>query len=304
MPHLCVLSRRLALAALVLSFAGPGLAQGKDPRREPLRQSSLGDSITEAVNAEEFNPLKLGLTRNRWASWANGYTKDWNSLLDRSDVNSHRQRIDAQFGEEGRKTKSPAKIGADSEDLLKQAAKAVKNQADYVPILMGQNDICGDDASEIPTDQEFEANVRAAFDVLEAGLPAGATIYTLAIVDIYRLWQIGEDLEFAGVIECNEVWEALSSKLIPCATMLDPDLEEAERLATRDRIIGFNTILQTVTEEYDAADTHHYWQYTGASFTMDYDEDDVSHYDCFHPSAEGQTQLAEETWEDGPFFEP
>ena len=35
---------------------------------------------------------------------------------------------------------------------------------------------------------------------------------------------------------------------------------------------------------------------------MDYDEDDVSHYDCFHPSAEGQTQLAEETWEDGPFF--
>lgn len=304
MTDSCTLIRSLALAALALSFAAPGFAQVKDPRREPLRQSSLGDSITEAVNAEEFNPLKLGLTRNRWASWANGYTKDWNSLLDRTDVNSHRQRIDAQFGEEGRKTKSPAKIGADSEDLLKQAEKAVKNQADYVPILMGQNDICGDDASEIPTDPEFESNLRAAFEVLEAGLPAGATIYTLAIVDIYRLWEIGEELELFDIVDCSDVWEALSSKLIPCATMLDPDLEEAERLATRDRIIGFNTILQTVTEEYDAADTRHYWQYTGASFTMDYDADDVSHYDCFHPSAEGQTQLAEETWVDGPFYEP
>jgi lysophospholipase L1-like esterase len=293
-----------ALAALALSLAAPGLAQGKDPRREPLRLSALGDSITEAVNAEEFNPLKLGLTRNRWASWAVGYTKDWNSLLDRSDVNSHRQRIDAQFGEEGRKNKSPAKIGADSEDLLKQAMKAVKNQADYVPILMGQNDICGDDASEIPTDQEFEDNVRAAFEVLEAGLPAGATVYTLAIVDIYRLWEIGDELELAGIVECSEIWEALSSKYIPCATMLDPDLEEADRLATRDRIIGFNTILEAVTEEYDAADTHHYWQYTGASFTMDYHPEDVSEYDCFHPSEDGQTQLAEETWEDGPFFEP
>lgn len=304
MRQLRLVPVHLALAALVLSFAAPGFAQPKDPRRDPLNQSTLGDSITEAVNAEEFNPLKLGLARNRWASWANGYTKDWSSLLDRTDVNSHRQRIDAQFGEEGRKVKSPAKIGADSEDLLKQAMKAVKNQADYVPILMGQNDICGDDFSEIPTDDEFETNVRAAFDVLEAGLPAGATIYTLAIVDIYRLWQLGEELELFGVVECNDVWEALSSKLIPCATMLDPDLEEAERLATRDRIIGFNTILQTVTEEYDEADSHHYWQYTGASFTMDYEADDVSHYDCFHPSAEGQTQLAEDTWVDGPFFEP
>src|SRR5262245_34466060 len=127
-----------ALGAALLLLASPALAQ-KAPRRDPLRLSSLGDSITEAVNAEEINPLDFGLTRNRWASWANGYTKDWNSLLDRSDVNSHNQRIDEQFGEEGRKNKSPAFIGADSADLLKQAKKAVKNRADYVPILMGQN---------------------------------------------------------------------------------------------------------------------------------------------------------------------
>ena len=295
--------RSAALAALALSFAAPCLAQ-KVERRDPLRLSSLGDSITEAVNAEEINPLDFGLTRNRWASWANGYTKDWNSLLDRTNVNSHNQRIDEQFGEEGRKNKSPAKIGADSEDLLKQSLKAVKNKADYVPILMGQNDICGDDFSEIPTDEEFETNIRAGLDVLRAGLPPGATIYILGIVDIYRLWQIGEDLELGNVIDCRDIWEELSSENIPCATMLDPDLSEAERLQTRDRIVGFNEILAALATEYDAADDQHYWQFSDTSFTTDFDEDHVSAIDCFHPSAEGQTLIAEETWMTGPFAAP
>ena len=298
------LPRGAALLALALGFAAPCLAQKAVERRDPLRLSSLGDSITEAVNAEEINPLDFGLTRNRWASWANCYTKDWNSLLDRTNVNSHRQRIDEQFGEEGRKNKSPAKTGADSEDLLKQAMKAVKNQADYVPILMGQNDICGDDFSDIPTDQEFTANIRAGLDVLEAGLPAGATIYLLGIVDIYRLWEIGDDLEVGNIIECNDLWEALASDNIPCATMLDPDLSDAERLQTRDRLVGFNTILANLVAEYDAADPQHYWQFGDTTFTTDFGPDDVSSIDCFHPSAEGQTLIAEETWVAGPFAAP
>jgi lysophospholipase L1-like esterase len=298
------LPRCAALAALILSLAAPCLAQEKPPRRDPLRLSSLGDSITEAVNAEELNPLDAGLTRNRWASWANGYTKDWNRLLDRTDVNSHNQRIDEQFGEENRKNKSPAKIGADSEDLLKQARKAVKNRADYVPILMGQNDVCGDDPSDIPTDAEFEANIRAGFDVLRAGLPAGATVYILGIVDIYRLWQIGDNLDFLGIIECNDLWELLASEHIPCSTMLDPDNSEAERQVTRGRIVSFNMILEELATEYDAADLQHYWQFTDTSFTTDFDDDHVSSIDCFHPSAEGQELIAEETWVTGPFAAP
>lgn len=291
----------IALAALFAASA-PGFAQEMPPRREPLRLSSLGDSITEAVNAEELDPFDFGLTRNRWASWANGYTKDWNTLLDRTDVNSHNQRIDALFGEEGRKNKAPAKIGADSEDLLKQTKKAVKNRADYVPILMGQNDICGDDPSEIPTDEEFETNFRAGFDVLAAGLPPGATVYVLGIVDIYRLWQIGDDLEALGVIDCADAWDLLGDKA-PCGTMLDPDNSEEDRQATRSRIVAFNTILEELVAEYSASDPQHYWEFTDTSFTTDFDEDHVSEIDCFHPSAEGQALIAEETWVTGPFAE-
>jgi lysophospholipase L1-like esterase len=294
-------SRVLSLTLAALGLALPALAQEPTPapRRDPLRLASLGDSVTEAINAEEFNPLK-GLTRNRWASWVNGYTKDWNSLLDRTDVNSHNQRISAQFGKEGRKNKLMAKRGAESEKLFKQARKAVKRRSDYVTILMGQNDVCGDDVSEIPIDAEFEANVRAGFDVLREGLPPGATIYTLAIIDIYRLWQIGDELEAFGIIECSELWERLGSK-IPCATMLDPDNEEADRQFTRGRIIAFNTILANLVDEYAAEDPLHYWEFTDVSFTMQFEADDVSAIDCFHPSAEGQARLSAETWAVGPF---
>lgn len=288
----------LALALLVVSLATPALAQVE--RRDPKRLVSLGDSVTEAINAEEIHPWK-GLTPNKWASWVNGYAKDWEELLGRTDVNSHNQRITAQFGKEKRKNKSVAKTGSETDVLWKQAKKAVKKKADYVTILMGQNDVCGDDASEIPTDEEFEANVRAGFDLLHAGLPPGATVYTLAIIDIHRLWEIGDELDSFGIIECNELWELLASDHIPCATMLDPDLSEAERLATRERILGFNAILEGLVAEYGAADPQHYWHYTDASFTLPFEADDVSPFDCFHPSAEGQKKLSEATWTVGPF---
>jgi lysophospholipase L1-like esterase len=294
----------LACCALAPLAAAPSLAQGgPPPRREPLRLVVLGDSISDAINAEEADPRDLGLTRNRWASWATGYTKDWNSLLDRTNVNSHSQRIEAQFGEEGQKNWSPAQVGGDSGDLLKQAKKAVKKRADYVPILMGQNDVCGDDFDEIPTDDEFRANIRAGFDLLRAGLPPGATIYTLGIIDLYRLWQIGEELEVIG-IECHEIWDVLSSELIPCATMLDPDNDEADRQFTRGRLIAFNGILADLVAEYGAADPQHYWQFSNATFETMFEDDHVSPIDCFHPSAEGQALIAEESWSAGPFATP
>ena len=83
--------------------------------------------------------------------------------------------------------------------------------------------------------------------------------------------------------------------------MLDPDNEEADRQFTRDRIIAFNTILANLVDEYAAEDPLHYWEFTDVSFTMQFEADDVSAIDCFHPSAEGQTRLSAETWVVGPF---
>jgi lysophospholipase L1-like esterase len=291
-------ARVLVLLVALSAWLAAEAALAKPPRREPKRLSSVGDSITAAVNADE--PFQL-LDGNPWASWANGYVGKWEKLLGRTDVNSHNQRITKQYGKKKRKNHMEAKAGADSDDLLKQMTKAVKHKADYVTVFMGHNDVCDDDFAGIPSDAEFETNLRAGFEVLRAGLPPGATVYTLAIVDIYRLWEIGDELDFLGIFDCRDVWESVLSDLVPCATMLDPDNDEADRQFTRGRILAFNAILADVVAEYEASDENHHWHYDAQSFEVPFEADEVSLFDCFHPSAEGQERLAEDTWGAGPF---
>lgn len=151
------------------------------------------------------------------------------------------------------------------------------------------------------SDEAFEANVRAGLDELRAGLPNGATVYVMAIVDIYRLWQIGQDLKALGLIDCEVVWLATLFDIYPCATMLSPANSEADRQFTRGRIIAFNGILEDLVAEYEQADSHHHYAFTNVSFQYQFAPSQVSGFDCFHPSADGQRELSRVTWEAGPF---
>jgi lysophospholipase L1-like esterase len=285
-------------AAALLSI--PMAASAKDPQRVPKRLSSVGDSISEAINAEEFNPFVI-ITPNHWASWVNGYAGFWEWLLGRTNVNSHNQRITSKYGSSGRKNYMEAKSGADSYDILPQMNQSVSHAADYVTLFMGHNDVCQDNFGSIPTNAEFEANVRAGFNKLKASLPNGATIYTLALVDIYKLWQLGPQLNGLLGIDCQVIWSTTLLGLFPCGTMLNPLNSEADRQYTRSRNIAFNTILQNLVAEYEATDTHHHWRFTNGTFTASFVPSEVSPYDCFHPSAKGQKRLASESWAAGPF---
>jgi lysophospholipase L1-like esterase len=291
----------LILAVTVgLIWIPSGDAFAKDPQRTPKRLSSVGDSITEAINAEEFNPL-IFITPNHWASWANGYRGFWEWLLGRTNVNSHNQRITSKFGSKSRKNYMEAVSGADSFDLGPQMGASVSHSADYVTVFMGHNDVCQNDFSEIPTDAEFEANVRAGFDQLAAGLPNGATVYTTGLVDIYKLWELGPQISGALGISCEVIWAATLLNIYPCSTMLSPLNNEADRQYTRSRNIAFNEILEDLVAEYDANDSHHYWEYSSLAFDTDFVPSEVSPYDCFHPSAQGQKRLSSESWAAGPF---
>jgi lysophospholipase L1-like esterase len=290
---------RLGALALALALAAAP-ASAKEPRREPKRLVSLGDSITEAVHAEVILPWKVP-TPNEWASWVIGKHRRRESRLGLTNVNSHHQRLVELYGKKKQKNKSAAFAGADSGDLPKQAARAVKKKADYVTILIGHNDVCDDDFAGIPSDAEFETNVRAAFETLRAGLRPGATVYTVGMIDVYRLWEIGDELTALGVLDCQEIWENELFDFTPCGTMFGPDLTEEDRQFTRGRMLAFNQILADLSAEYDAADELHWWQYSNAAFELAFEPDDVSPIDCFHPSAEGQRKLSEATWADGPF---
>jgi len=269
-------------------------AQTKATQLVPKRLSSTGDSITEAIDAE----LPLA---NHWASWVNGYHGFWEWLFGLTNVNSHNQRITKIWGSWGRKNYMEAKSGADMPDFPAQAAAAVAHQAQYVTVFMGHNDVCGNDFADIPEDSDFRANFTAGMEILKNGLPKGATIYVVGIVDIYQLWEAAQDKKALGIVDCEVLWATTLLDLFPCGTMLNPLIGRAGREYTRGRNAGFNAILKAVTEDYSTSDFDHHYFYTDVVTKSLLEDYQVSDIDCFHPSALGQKDLSEMTWNFGPF---
>ena len=289
----------------LLLFAANSFADGKTVRRlPPKRLASIGDSITAAVDADIYG-------NNPWASWANGYHGFWQWLFGLSDVDSHNQRVTNDLGLYlGRKNFMEAESGADSSDLPGQAAKAVAHGATYVPWLMGQNDICQDDESQIPDEATFKANARDALTELATGLPAGATIYVVGMVDVPRLYEAAQDKRALGIVDCEVLWFFTLFELFPCGTVLGPLRTDDDRDRMHDRIAGggefegFNPILRRLVGEFNARDSRHYYYYTEDVFNYIFVEEEISDLDCFHPSPEGQRVLSDITWDaaDGPQF--
>jgi lysophospholipase L1-like esterase len=274
----------------------------EDGQLPPCRLASIGDSIVEAIDAEVYGA-------NHWASWANGYHGFWQWLFGLSNVNSHNQRISATFRRDcrfRRKNFMEAESGADSSDLLQQAEGAVAHGATYVPWLMGHNDICQDDESEIPTEGEFASNVGAALNELKK-LPKGATIYVVGMVDVPSLYKVAEDKKALGIVDCEVLWFFTLFELFPCGTILGPMRTNDDRDRMRQRIMGgggfegFNRILERLVERAGTEDPYRNYYYTDAVFAFSNDltfftEDHVSDLDCFHPSAYGQSVLSDITW--------
>ena len=294
--------KRFQCTLLVTLVAGLLAAQTAmaAPRLAPNRLSSIGDSISEAINAEWFNPFEI-VTRNHWASWVNGFHGFWEGLLGKTNVKSFNQRISSNFGNSGRANFMESLSGADSYDLVQQASQAVSHGASFVTMFMGHNDVCQSSFADIPTDGEFEANWRASLDILRTGLPAGATVDVAGLVDIYQLYQLGHEKQALGIVDCSTIWLATLFEIYPCSTMLSPLNSEADRQYTRSRNVAFNQILQNLVAEYGQNDPNHYYHYTDAPFEYDFAPSQVSNFDCFHPSATGQRDLSRLLWDNGPF---
>ena len=296
-----IVLRTLFLAMVGLIFLS-AITQAQDlgpraPQLAPTRLSSTGDSITEAFDAE----LPLA---NHWASWANGYQDFWTWLFGLTDVNSHNRRIDRNFGQEDRTNFIEAVSGSDSFDFPGQAMQAVDHQASYVTVFMGHNDICQNEFADIPTFEEYAANMRAGFEILRDGLPAGATIYVIGLVDIYQLWEVAQDKKALGIIDCEVIWAFSLFDIFPCGTMLNPLIGDTGRGITRFFNFVYNFVLQELVSEMQRQDPNHHWYFTWDVFAQGVPfEYFVSDIDCFHPSAAGQEDLAETTWNAGPFSE-
>ena len=131
-------------------------------------------------------------------------------------------------------------------------------------------------------------------------LPNGATVQVVAIPDVKRLSDIGQDKTALGIVDCEVLW-ALTVLGFPCGSMLSPFNSEADRLYVQSRNAGYNAILESVTVEKAAQNPGKVISYTDVTFTEPFLEEDISNIDCFHPSWRGERTLSREIWNQGPF---
>jgi lysophospholipase L1-like esterase len=236
----------------------------------PYTIAALGDSITQAANTccERGNhPAQ---------SWSTGYEGS-------DGVLSHYERLAARLPPVGLSNHNDAVSGAKAADLPGQASEAVAQQADYVTILIGANDLCARSASTMTSTADFAEQIRAALDTLHHGLPR-ARIFVASIPDIHQLWSV-----LRSNPEAARVWSTARI----CQSMLSAANTEVQRQEVVSREIAYNRILAEACGKYENCR----WD-DGTVYGYKFPASQISTLDYFHPGPGGQTALAKLTWDE------
>ncbi|RCG24282.1 SGNH/GDSL hydrolase family protein [Streptomyces diacarni] len=276
----------VTVAGLVLAVACGGAPDGGDrdgaqradgstrppakpsPRRvwdrSPASLAAVGDSITRGFDACS---LLSDCTR---VSWATGQADDVDSLA--------RRLLSDPKG----KSWNYAVSGAVVADLPQQMRKAAAKEPDMVTVMSGANDACRPTVEQMTGVADFRADFRESLHVLRSASPS-TQVYVSSVPDLKRLWQQGRTNPLG-----QRVWG-----LGICQSMLkDPQSMEAadkqRRQQVHDRVVAYNTVL----EQECAKDLRCRYD-DGAVFDYRFTPAELSDWDWFHPSKEGQRRLAE-----------
>jgi lysophospholipase L1-like esterase len=260
----------LAVAVALIAIA-PAAA---DPAKVgyPNSIASTGDSITRAFNTCSF-PF-VDCPANSW------------STVTSSTVNSQYRRILAQNALIAGRNFNDAKTGARMAGLNSQVTVAVSQNADYVTILMGANDVCTSSESTMTPVATLRAQLQQALNTLSTGLP-DARISVSSIPNIYWLWSILHT-NFSAVL----TWWSFGI----CQSMLANPLstapaDVARRARVRQRNVDDNVAIAAVCGQY-----LHCRYDGGAAYRIQFTPSDVSTRDYFHPSVAGQAKAASSSW--------
>ncbi|MFF8292435.1 GDSL-type esterase/lipase family protein [Streptomyces sp. NPDC016309] len=253
---------------------GPGVASRPSPSPRPspawdpspASVAAVGDSITRGFDACGI------LVDCPEMSWATGGDARVNSLARRllgpSALPSRSWNL--------------ARSGARAAELPVQMERAAVRRPGLVTVMVGANDACRDSADLMTPVPEFRASLEEAMARLRAVSPK-SQVYVSSVPDLMRLWSTGRTSVLG-----KQVW-----KLGVCASMLgDADDVGAAAAARRrevyERVVAYNGVLRDVCAEdrlcrYDG----------GAVFGYRFSGGQLSPWDWFHPSADGQGRLAE-----------
>jgi len=236
--------------------------------RLPSSMAGLGDSITRAADGCCWYGDHPG------QSWSTGSSKY-------DGISSHYERLVARNPAIAGHSFNDAVSGARANDLPAQVANAVAQQAQYVTILIGANDLCTSSPSTMTSTTEFANQVNSAFATLHDGLPR-AHIFVSSIPNLYQLW---------SVLHSNPVARFVWANAHICPSMLASTNTDTERQQVADREVAFNQILAHACGQYPNCR----WD-DNATYSYSFTTSQVSTLDYFHPSLSGQAALAQLTW--------
>lgn len=233
--------------------------------RSPSSLAAVGDSVTRGFDACTV------LSDCPEVSWATGSSAAVDSLAVRL------------LGRTGAAERSwnYAVTGARMADLPGQIGRAAAQRPQLLTVMVGANDACRSSTSAMTSVAAFRADFEDALKTLRRTLPK-TQVYVASVPNLKRLWSQGRTNPLG-----KEVW-----KLGICPSMLgDADAVDAaatkRRAAVQDRVKAYNKVLEQVcaTDERCRFDG-------GAVFDYRFGTDQLSHWDWFHPSEDGQAQLA------------
>ncbi|MDJ0462940.1 SGNH/GDSL hydrolase family protein [Streptomyces sp. H27-C3] len=232
----------------------------------PASIAAVGDSITRGFDACTV------LADCPEVSWATGSDAKVRSLASRL--------LGAQSSTA--RSWNHAKSGARIAELPAQMTQAVAKKPQLVTVMVGANDACRDTVSHMTSVADFRTSFETSMKKLRDGLPK-TQVYVSSVPDLKRLWSEGRTNPLG-----KEIW-----KLGICQSMLgEPDAMDAAAVRRRDtvqdRVVAYNKVLKDVC----AKDRHCRYD-GGAVFDFRFTGDQLSQWDWFHPSRNGQQRLAE-----------
>ncbi|MGW7194818.1 SGNH/GDSL hydrolase family protein [Streptomyces chryseus] len=282
-PRAAVATATASLLVLLGALAGcdaeNGAAPGGSPSarppaprptpvwdRSPQSVAAVGDSITRGFDACTV------LADCPEVSWATGTD---------ATVRSVAWRLLGGAGAAGRAW-NHARSGARMAELPEQMTRAVADKPELVTVMVGANDACRDKVSHMTSVADFRTYFETSVKKLRTELPT-SQLYVSSVPDLKRLWSEGRGNPLG-----KQIW-----KLGICPSMLGfPDATDAAAVArresVRERVVAYNEVLRDVCAKdarcrYDG----------GAVFDFRFTGDQLSEWDWFHPSRNGQQRLAE-----------
>ncbi|MEU5087987.1 SGNH/GDSL hydrolase family protein [Streptomyces sp. NPDC021356] len=272
------------VAAAVLAVAGcdtlgDGVAGQRDAGGRPASPSTsplwdtrpdsiaaVGDSITRGFDA------CMVLTDCPEVSWATGSDAGVDSLAVRL------------LGVAGAAQRSwnHAVTGSRMADLRGQMTQAVLHRPELVTVMAGANDACRDSTGQMTSVADFRRQFQSAMDALRQALPK-TEVYVSSVPDLKRLWSQGRTNALG-----KQVWKlGICPSMLGDADALGPAATQ-RRDAVRTRVVEYNKVLAEVCAKDRRCRFDH-----NAVFDYQFDTKQLSHWDWFHPSRNGQARLAE-----------